>query len=312
MEAVISAWHNLTGGCIRRARIRVLKEAPKVYRLCGAAPGEANVVAKRCSAETAAVEAVVYENILAHQPLSALQFYGMVPDNDCKLCWIFLEDAGDDPYQSDREEHRVMAGKWLSTLHSAAVSAGVAASLPDRTVGFYLKELRSAVAAIVKTLDRPALSADDCGTLQSIVSDCNSLEELWKHMQDLLAPMPMALVHGDMAERNLRIRDDGAGSSLLVFDWGKAGWGVPAADLKRLNPDLIAYESAARSWWPALSTADLQRLVKVGDLFRLITSLVWAVPSTWAAGSEEGYMQLMRCYQPRLEKWARAGEFALS
>ena len=43
--------------------------------------------------------------------------------------------------------------------------------------------------------------------------------------------MPRTFIHGDFAPKNMRVRAGPGGSTLLCFDWGSAGWGVPAADL---------------------------------------------------------------------------------
>jgi aminoglycoside phosphotransferase (APT) family kinase protein len=63
--------------------------------------------------------------------------------------------------------------------------------------------------------------------------------------------MPQTLVHNDFAARNIKVRNGQAGTTLLPFDWEKAGWGIPAADLEYLEQaDLAMYWSVVHRSWP--------------------------------------------------------------
>ncbi len=106
--------------------------------------------------------------------------------------------------------------------------------------------------------------------------------------------MPATLVHGDFARQNVRVRHGQAGLVLLPFDWGTAGWGVPAADLAGSATfasqfpgarhilagcaDIVAYRSAIGDMWPLLDVESLQRLANVGSIFRVLAAINW---DTW-------------------------------
>jgi hypothetical protein len=78
----------------------------------------------------------------------------------------------------------------------------------------------------------------------------------------------------------------------------------------RIREANVAEHAAARAWtvvrpcWPNLDLAYLQRLTKLGELFRF-TALVW---TTSGVDSPQWYVQT-RYYQPGLAEWTRAGEF---
>jgi hypothetical protein len=52
-----------------------------------------------------------------------------------------------------------------------------------------------------------------------------------------------------------------------------AGWGVPAADLTRV--DLEAYASALREDWPGLDPQTLRRHARLGQVFGLLAAIAW-------------------------------------
>ena len=92
--------------------------------------GGAAVIAKRCAATTA--ERTVYEDILPHVPITALHYYGGT-QHDGEVCWLFLEDAGEQRYSPYSKEHCALAGRWLGMLHTSAARLAAAArrSLDD-------------------------------------------------------------------------------------------------------------------------------------------------------------------------------------
>jgi aminoglycoside phosphotransferase (APT) family kinase protein len=98
--------------------------------------------------------------------------------------------------------------------------------------------------------------------------------------------MPCSLVHGDFAERNVRIRRNGAGLKLLVFDWEVSGWGLSPVDLA--HADLRLYWSLVRDAWSRLDFETLQRQVNLCKLLRGgIAATNWTVPSLtpeWVEG----------------------------
>ncbi len=120
--------------------------------------------------------------------------------------------------------------------------------------------------------------------------------------------MPRTLVHGDLSPKNARVRASQAGSSLLIFDWDCAGWGVPAVDLAQfaeesLSPDLAAYASAMQPDWP--DAASLARMAELGRIFWLIVATDWE--SQRLAGAWlEGPMRNLRIYQAAMADAIRA------
>jgi aminoglycoside phosphotransferase (APT) family kinase protein len=89
--------------------------------------------------------------------------------------------------------------------------------------------------------------------------------------------MPRTLVHGDFVGKNVRVRKGPTGSTLLPFDWESAGYGVPAADLDRL--DTAVYYSTISEFWTSLRLEDVQQLAKYGRISWLINFVFWAAPN---------------------------------
>jgi hypothetical protein len=298
--------------------IEVLKDDKPdwgVYRLAGIGPAGANVIAKRCDAESAGIEYSVYRDILPHLTISALQCYGSVADNDARYSWLFLEDAGESEYSPDLEEHRVLAGLWLGAMNQSAQRLSLASRLPDRGPDSYLEMLQLARGMTRERLDHPAFGTNDRRMLAAIAAYCDFLEMHWGHIERFCAGIPRTLVHGDLSLWNARIRAGERGWSLLIMDWESAGWGVPAADLAQfagnaLTPDIAAYWSVAQGCWPGLDLGDLRRLADLGTVFRWINAVAWA---NWGFRETalEWFTSEMRCYEPEIDEWAKGTKFVL-
>src|SRR5207302_579826 len=91
-------------------------------------------------------------------------------------------------------------------------------------------------------------------------------------------------VHGDLKPGNIAISGNYSASTLLVFDWANAGWGIPLVDLaqatpaaKQLaaSPDLTAYWERVREFQPQIDVASIYDLAKWGTIFRCITAIYW-------------------------------------
>src|SRR5438874_3137874 len=341
----VRAWRRLGGGRAEPDRVEILKEVvhdercdldpfpaegtnrysvlelspsrSAVYRLVGVGPGGSAVVAKQCyqkHSESAVTEHVIYERVLPRLPVSALRYYGLV-DDDTECRWLFLEDAGDENYALEVAEHRALAGRWLGAMNLSAQRLAVGEALPDRGPAFYLEGLRRARAMIRNVLGHPAVRADDrWRTLEAIVGHCDRLETLWPAIERSCERIPRTLVHGDLASKNVRIRAEQTGQSLLVMDWETAGWGISAADLAQfslershyisLSPDLEAYWAVVQPWWPSVGLPDLRRLAELGKAFRLIVALAWTNEG-FHAHTVEWYMTDMSWYERALRDWLR-------
>ena len=122
------AWLKLGHNFAIPEKIECLKEKsqPMIYRMVGVGPDCSNVIAKRCSPAAAIIEKVIYEDILPRIPFTALRSYRVVDErgeNGNKgACWLFMEDAGGEPYSPFREDHRLLASEWLGMLHTTAAS----------------------------------------------------------------------------------------------------------------------------------------------------------------------------------------------
>jgi hypothetical protein len=61
--------------------------------------------------------------------------------------------------------------------------------------------------------------------------------------------------------------------TVLPIDWETAGWGLPAADLARVDVD--AYADIVREWWPGVDITAVRRLARVGRVFRFLAAIGW-------------------------------------
>lgn len=279
----VKAWEALRPARVEPAAIETLQgkqDKAQAYRLHGVGPGGTAVVAKRCRRATGMIERTVYEEVLSSLPLPALRYYGFVEEPSGRHCWLFVEDAGGEPFSPWLAEHRALAGRWLGMLHLVARHAGLEGRLPDRGPRHYLEYLRSTRRTILENLDNPALTAERLAVLRAILSQYEVVEAHWDQVEQFCAPLPRTLVHADLIVENVRVRNGGDGEILLVFDWELGGWGLPAVDLiqftrQALNADLSAYRSVVRPFWPQLSVHDLRRLADYGKIFRSLQAISW-------------------------------------
>ncbi len=110
--------------------------------------------------------------------------------------------------------------------------------------------------------------------LEETLARFDLLESRWERVKELCDGKPHTLVHGDLKEKNIRVRGTRERIVLLTFDWEIAGHGVPAMDLVRC-PNLPSYWSDVQKLWPDLKLAELQRLADVGVIFRALIAIYW-------------------------------------
>ncbi len=285
----IKAWRELRPERVQPDKIEILKgreetARKRAYRLAGVGPEGSAVIAKRLRRAKALIEHTVYEEVIQYLPIPTLRCYGLVEEKDGEFCWLFLEDAGEERYSAFTEEHRRLAARWLGLLHTSAARVALAARLPDRGPRIFLESLRSARNRILGNLANPALNAGNHAELKATLSQCAVLESRWDRVERLCEGMPRAVVHGDFVEKNIRIRTNGAGITILPFDWANAGWGVPAIDLAQSllpsigftgNPDLAAYWEAVRDHWPSLDLQTIQQWANLATMLRTIVAINW-------------------------------------
>jgi hypothetical protein len=321
-QAATLAWRSLINGRVVPQAIETLQEFPQrsapildrrprpsIYRLVGAGPAGTNIIAKRCEAPRATIEWQIYETVLAYMPVDSPHCYGLVPDADERFLWLFFEDAGNELYSLDREDHHVLAGRWLGVMNVSSESLPAAACLPDRGPGYYRELLVSCREEIRENIESAGFSEGDAAVLRAAVSHCRVLEGEWHHVERVCDRFPRTLVHGDFAVQNARVRTGRAGTTLTVLDWEGAGWGTPATDLaqsigKALSPDIRTYFSVVSSTWHGVTQADVERLALFGRMLRLICALEWA---NWGfkAINAGWYMEKMPWCERALAGWIR-------
>ena len=272
----VKAWMDLRQMPAEPDEVQVVKNDRKswVFRIKGIGPRRSAVIAKRCSQCVALKERTIYVEILPYSRVSTLRYFGFVEEPDGKFCWQFLEDAGEEKYSRNIEEHRALAARWLGLMHTSAARAAQAPTLPDRGAGWYLKRLQSARVKILRSLANRALNAEHVEFLRAVVSHWDALELRWDELEKCCEGIPSSLVHGDFVPKNVRIRNGPSGMVLLPFDWGEAGWGVPAHDIAKV--DVGVYWSVVRDHWPSLDLPAIRRLAAAGGIFRMLTAVSWA------------------------------------
>lgn len=273
----ISAWRELRPERVEPERLEMLKtenQATTIYRLVRIGQADSTVIAKRCPQSTARVERTIYEEILPKLPLPMLHYYGFVDEPNAEFCWLFIEDvSGDGRYNPHYEDHRVAAAQWLGIMTTSASGLAAATRLPERGPEHYLNLLQSARDIILSRITNPSLNADDRALLETIVDHCVHLNLIWSQLVHVCEGMPHTLVHGDFIKKNVAVRPSQDGIILLPFDWEKAGWGIAAEDISRV--DIPTYWSTVRDHWPGLGINSLKRLANVGKVFRCLVFLDW-------------------------------------
>ncbi|UCE02615.1 MAG: phosphotransferase [Candidatus Latescibacterota bacterium] len=276
---VVGAWCALQPGRVpQRVEILRQKRSVKIARLPGVGREGSDVIAKRCERDVALVEREIYDELLPRLPVDALTFYGFAEAQEENLAWLFVEDARGIEFAPNDPEHCAVATRWLASLHTRATTLATTSTLPDRGLQWYLQNLREARETIQTNFNNPALTAADRALLDRSLFRFDDVESRWTEVEAAIGRMPSTLVHGDIAERNVHLRRNGNGLSLLVFDWEVSGWGPPAVDL--MFSDVGLYWLCVRDTWPDLDVAALHQQVHLGKLLR-----GGLAASNWVAGA---------------------------
>ena len=145
--SAIEAWDRLRLGGIptsvdavshgSKRRRRKQRGKSVLYRLLGAGPHGEPVIAKHSRAISIAVEAHVYQHVLAPLDLDVPRCYGSVPAVRDGSAWLFLEDVTGETFREDDDEdrhrhhhfplrsvwqHRSRSQNWGRRIHPACVS----------------------------------------------------------------------------------------------------------------------------------------------------------------------------------------------
>jgi aminoglycoside phosphotransferase (APT) family kinase protein len=195
----------------------------------------------------------------------------------------------------DDEQHRAAAATWLGTVHVFARRIEAAQGLPDRGLACYLDNLQTARELIRGRLDHARRAPAGTEALQSILAYADHLERCWGRLERLCDTLPMTLVHGDFAAKNIRLRVNHDGFTILPFDWEWSGWGTPVVDLAQsslgstpfsADPDLVTYWTVVHGELPRLQAQTVERLAQAGTVLRLLNAIYWA-----ALGLSHGWVQ---------------------
>jgi len=257
-------------------RIEVLRQhgVHGVYRLVGTAGTGDAVVAKRMPLERARPERTMYERVLPHLPVSAPRYYGaLAGEGPVAETWLFLEDVGGQRYADDLPDHLALTARWVARLHGSATAVAAAQELPDGGPGRYHRHLVSAAEKLEQRLSEPGLVPEDLVLMRGVADQVRGLTARWGDVEEICLGLPATVVHGDFRPKNVHLRSDGNRLTCYPIDWETAGWGVPAADLTRI--DVAAYWSVAREWHEGLCLEAVYRLARVGQVFRTIAAIDW-------------------------------------
>jgi len=270
-----------------------------------ASPRGATLIAKRSAPASAALERGIYRDLLPLLPLRSLRYHGCLERDDQGFSWLFLEDAGDERFPA--AEAGVL-GRWLGTLHGSAASLAPLGELPARGVDHYFAHLTSARQRMRSNLDHPRLGERDRRALRKLASACDAVEAGWEKVIEATRAERPTLVHGDLVERNVRVRREPGAAFVLAFDWECAGRGLIAPDLQligehRFGRGLPAYHAAVRRFWPELDLERLRRLAEIGHGLRLLASVDWASVYLDCPWPERGLGRLHFYVEP-LARWA--------
>lgn len=226
----IKAWRNIDPRQVEPKQIEVLKRVEKgsVYRIVGVGPRKTAVIAKKIlRLEKAVIERIVYEQILPYLPIDTLEYYGFMEEKEGTIYWLFLEDIGNQRYSPLDKDHQRLAAQWLAIMNTNAENLGVHSCLPSREPEHYLKYLRSIRETIPQIRALSSLNSTDLAPIKNIVSMCELLEARWDQVETFCTRMPRTLVHGDCLTRNIHVRKNKSGLSVLPFDWGGGWLGTP-------------------------------------------------------------------------------------
>ena len=201
--------------------------------------------------------------------------------DDGSAPWLFLEDAGDEPFSGDDPAHRQAAVRWLAEMHTGAANLEALNTLPLRGASFYRDYLASASRLTLQARSDIPGNALIETTLDNVDTIIDTLQKAWPALDDVCALMPATLAHGDFA-KNIRVtRHVNGTTSVGVFDWEMAGVGPPAADLARVygsenTGDLASYTDIARRRWSGIGKREVTRMAHAGLIFRNVAALHWS------------------------------------
>ena len=294
-------WLELCGVAGRQPpRIETIKAKKKssVYRLIGARPDGGAVIAKRTRRPKALVEQVLYEEVLPHIAVPSLRWYGQVEEPEATpaghFCWLFLEDIGDERYSPFSASQRQLVAAWLGELHASAPDLSGPDRLPDRGPDHYWTYVERALELAPRMARDARIPEAARPTFEAVAALLEIVASRWADVEATSKRFPRTVVHGDFLAKNVHVRHGRSGEEVVAFDWGNAGWGLPATDLGQSAlpcrgrlpsaPDFGAYLEAVRGRGVDFDLDDVRELANLGQLFWAVTVVARELP-----GLEDGW-----------------------
>lgn len=307
------AWRKIKTDKLEPKGIEILQEKKRkaaVYRLCGAGPNEVSIIAKLCRRIEANRERVIYEKVLPRLPIHRLRFYGFLNEDNLDWAWLFLEDVGKEHLSVLSKGHYSLAARWLALMHTSATNLTETACLRNIGLDYYFECLKKIQSTVMLNLSNPAFTSDDIAVLKDVLLHCENFESNWSLLDSLCKQVPQTLVHCSFRKDNMRIFSSSRGDSLMVFDWGAAGWGALARDIAKLREpslgeDISVYFSSIRDQWTISNVKVIQKLWYVGQILRCFEHMTWAVVNLcydWVVRP----MKKMKKHKNRLDKYSKA------
>jgi aminoglycoside phosphotransferase (APT) family kinase protein len=199
--------------------------------------------------------------------------------------WLVLEDAGDIEPSLESPVSRTLLTEWAARLHVEGARPR-RRGLPNVGPRSFTRRLADAESRVRRRLANGRLDEHDRHVLARCAERCGELKALWPQIEETCSVFPRTIVHGDLVEKNLRLKASSAGPRLVPLDWEKAGWGVPAVDLVSVDPELYWERT---STWLGRTRAELDRLVIVGRIFTVL-SRCWTETSIHEADRAEALL----------------------
>jgi hypothetical protein len=248
------------------SQVEILDEsaATSVYRLRW--PGDVleGLVVKQYRGDATPLERTIYERVLPRISLPSLEYYGSVVDEEGS-CWLALEDAGDDEPVLDATA-RYELTKSVAALHLSGAELDRTV-LPERGPRHFAVRLRDTRSQLTERIESGDGGAEGRTILMRAVDRCDALASRWAEIERACQHLPATIVHGDIAEENLRLVRRQSGVRVALLDWEKAGWSAPVVDLPRL--EVADYRTLVADWLP-ISAVDSDEIVRIGRIFRVL------------------------------------------
>lgn len=288
----VVAWSALGAGPAP-TEVRVLKERSKgirksaVYWLRDADPRGGAVIAKLARRHAAAVETLIYGEVLPQTSVDAPRFHGAIEQNEA-WSWLFLEHIDGERYTPRRADHRRAAAAWLAELHSAAARPAWRRRLPDRGTDHFRVWVRSGRDAMAVGPHHAAMTSEEARTAKALHGLLDALDRDWGEVSRTAAQLPATVVHGDLVRKNLFVRRRQGTVGVVALDWEKAGWGAPALDLAygdgadanatrfAASPCLDTYREVLRARGLDVERKVLDRCAAIGSALRCVSGIAWS------------------------------------